>query len=162
MMSREVIRVESSTIHNTYYTHNTHMLFLNHFQIHNTCYTHIFFYVYTCVHNFSKLNYFGAFFQVLRMFFMLSWSFTDSQKLEARFKLIRERFAHRKLSQKNKSEKNIKKFVWNGKLLCWIQKKQSFCLNIFQNTQLWYTSFFICVHNSHTTYTHVIFGFPNT
>ena len=65
-------RVESGTIHNTYYTHNTHMLVLNYFQIHNTCYTHIFFYVYTCVHNFSKLNYFGAFFQVLRMFFMLS------------------------------------------------------------------------------------------
>ena len=63
------IRVESSTIDNTYYTHNTHMLFLNYFQIHNTCYTHIFFYVYTCVHNFSKLNYFGDFFQVLRLFF---------------------------------------------------------------------------------------------
>ena len=75
---RMFFRVELSTKHNTFYTHNTHMLILGHFQIHNTCYTHIFFYVYTSVHNFLKLNYLSAFFQILRMFFMLSWSFTDS------------------------------------------------------------------------------------
>ena len=57
-----IIRVELSTKHNTYYTHNTHMLNLDHFQIHNTCYTHVFFYVYTSVHNFLKLNFLGAFF----------------------------------------------------------------------------------------------------
>ena len=84
-------RVELSTKHNTYHTHNTHMLISGHFQIHNTCYTHIFFYVYTSVHNFLNLKLFECFFQILWMFFMLLISFTDSQKPEARLKQIQKR-----------------------------------------------------------------------
>ena len=72
---RMITRVESSTIHNTYYTHNTHMLIFGHFQIHNTCYTHIFFYVYTWYTTFWKGNFFRTFCWVFHTFFLVLVTF---------------------------------------------------------------------------------------
>ena len=112
-------------------------------------------YFFLCIHKCTQLFIiilFECFFQILRMFFMLSWSFTDSQKLEARFKLILERFIWHigSYSRKIKVKQNIKKFVWNGKLLNWIQKKTVVLPQYFSEyTTLVHIFFYMCTQLTH-------------
>ena len=133
------------------------MLILGHFQIHNTCYTHIFFYVYTSVHNFLKLNYLSAFFRFCGCFSCSREVLRTRRSLKLALNSF-ENDLHSESYFRKINVKKISKNLYEMANSCVEFRKNSRFSSIFFKIHNFGTHIFLYVYTTHTQLPHMSYS----